>query len=95
MKTSLSYLPEIKQTQILHIVDIIKAVVNPEKIILYGSYAKNTYVEHRYRDSSGTEYEYRSDYDILVVTKNNPYNTNEIDGIISSKVPNYYPELNL
>ena len=95
MKTSLSYLPEIKQTQILHIVEIIKAVVNPEKIILYGSYAKNSYVEHRYRDSSGTEYEYRSDYDILVVTKNNPHNTNEIDGLISSKIPNHYPELNL
>lgn len=95
MKTSLSYLPEIKQTQILHIVDIIKAVVNPEKIILYGSYAKNSYVEHRYRDSSGIEYEYKSDYDILVVTKNNPSNTNEIDGKITSQIPNSYPELNL
>lgn len=95
MKTSLSYLPQIKQDQILHIVDVIKAVVNPEKIILYGSYAKNSFVEHRYRDSKGTEHEYRSDYDILVVTKNNPHNTNEIDGQISSQIPNNYPELNL
>ncbi len=95
MKTSLSYLPQIKQDQILHIVDIIKAVVNPEKIILYGSYAKNSYVEHRYRDGQGTEQEYKSDYDILVVTKNNPHNTNEIDGTISSQIPNSYPELNL
>lgn len=95
MKTSLSYLPEFKQQQILMVVDIISEVANPEMIILYGSYAKNSFVEHRYRGSDGIEYEYESDYDFLVVTKNNPHNINEIDGKISSRVPHNYPELNI
>ena len=39
MKTSLSYLLPLKQEQILQVVDIIKKVANPEKIILFGSYS--------------------------------------------------------
>lgn len=69
MKTSLSYLPQIKQDQILHIVDIIKAVANPEKIILFGSYATNQFVEDLYMED-GVRYEYISDYDFLIVSKN-------------------------
>lgn len=95
MKTSLSYLPQIKQDQILHIVEIIRSIVDPEKVILFGSYAKNSYKEHRYRDGQGAEQEFRSDYDILVVTKDNPHNTNEIDNKITAQIPNNYPELNL
>lgn len=40
-------------------------------IILFGSYARGKYVEDRYI-SQGITYEYISDYDFLVVTKNNP-----------------------
>jgi len=43
MKISLSYLPQIKQDQIQQIVAIIKKAANPEKIILFGSYAANNY----------------------------------------------------
>ena len=70
MKTSLSYLPQIKQEQILQVVDIIKEIAMPEKIILFGSYAKGNHVEHRYTGRDGIVYEYISDYDFLVVTKN-------------------------
>ncbi|KAA9038735.1 HEPN domain-containing protein [Ginsengibacter hankyongi] len=69
MKTSLSHLPQIKQEQILQIVKIIKEVAAPEKVILFGSHATNTWVEHRYFEN-GTDYEYISDYDFLIVTKN-------------------------
>ncbi|MDN3654054.1 HEPN domain-containing protein [Ferruginibacter paludis] len=69
MKTSLSYLPQIKQDQILQVVDIIKEIANPEKIILFGSYATGTWVEDKYFEN-GTNYEYISDYDFLIVTKN-------------------------
>lgn len=69
MKTSLSYLPQIKQDQILQVVNIIKDVAHPEKIILFGSYAKGIYLEHRYTGKDGTRYEYISDYDFLIVTK--------------------------
>lgn len=69
MKTSLSYLPQIKQGEILQVVEIIKNVINPEKIILFGSYAKSSWVEDQYYEN-GTHYEYLSDYDILIITKN-------------------------
>lgn len=45
MKTSLNHLPPGKREQILEIVSIIKEVVAPEKIILFGSYAKGKYVQ--------------------------------------------------
>lgn len=68
MKTSLSYLPQIKQDQILQVVDIIKEVAHPEKIILFGSYATGKYVEDSYLEE-GIRYEYISDFDFLIVSK--------------------------
>jgi HEPN domain-containing protein/predicted nucleotidyltransferase len=68
MKTSLSYLPQIKQEQILQVVDIIKEVAKPEKIVLFGSYATGKYVEDTYIED-GVRYEYISDYDFLIVSK--------------------------
>lgn len=70
MKTSLSHLPDYKQQQILQITEIIRDVVAPEKIILFGSYATGTWVEDDYFEN-GTRYTYISDYDFLVVTKGN------------------------
>ena len=69
MKTSLSYLPQIKQEQILQVADIIKDVANPHKIILFGSHATGTWVEDKYFEN-GINFEYISDYDFLIVTKN-------------------------
>lgn len=43
-------------------------LVNPEMIILFGSYSRGDWVEDRYR-VNGTLYEYKSDFDILVVTE--------------------------
>lgn len=71
MKTSLFHLPEKKQFEIQRIAEIIREVVDPEKIILFGSHAKGGWVEDRYTDKHGTAYEYISDYDLLVVTKDN------------------------
>lgn len=53
-------------------------------IILYGSYAKNTYVEHDIRDDyGGGKTEYNSDYDILVVTKRR---LGEREGTVETRV---------
>jgi len=67
MKTSLDYLPVNKQQDIQAITEIIKEVTKPEKIILFGSYATGKYVEDRYVEDN-IVYEYRSDYDFLIVT---------------------------
>lgn len=95
MKTSLSHLPENKQHEIQRITEIIKEVVNPEKIILFGSYAKGTWVEDRYIDKHGTRYEYISDYDFLVVTKDNQETTYTQESKIMDRVDRYKPPVNL
>ncbi|HEX7904908.1 MAG TPA: HEPN domain-containing protein [Chitinophagaceae bacterium] len=94
MKISLAHLPEKKQFEINLIADAIKEVVNPEMIILFGSHAKGTYVEHRYV-SKGTTYEYISDYDILVVTKNNPEKSYSQESRVMAKVDRLKPSVNL
>lgn len=95
MKTSLNHLPLSKRNQILEIVEIIREVASPEKIILFGSYAKGKYVEHRYTGKDGIFYEYVSDYDFLVVTRNNMIKEYELEDIIISRTQHYKPPINL
>lgn len=68
MKTSLSHLPEQNQSEILQIAEVIKEVINPEKIILFGSYAKGTQVDDTYFEN-GVRYQYISDYDFLIIPR--------------------------
>jgi HEPN domain-containing protein/predicted nucleotidyltransferase len=64
MKTSLSHLPEDKQEELKTITQIILSKVSAEMIILFGSHARGDWVED-YQET----YEYVSDFDILVITK--------------------------
>lgn len=68
MKTSLSHLPTDKQEEIQSITDTLVQLVQPEMVILFGSYSRGNWVEDVYKEN-GTTYEYKSDYDILVVTE--------------------------
>ena len=95
MKTSLNHLPQTKRDQILEIVDIIKEVVAPEKIILFGSYAKGRYVEHRYTGKDGIQYEYVSDFDFLVVTSENLVKEYELEDIVNSRTQHFKQPINL
>jgi uncharacterized protein len=64
MKSTLSHLPENKQNELKTVTRIIRDAVPAEMIILFGSYARGEWVED-YQE----KYEYVSDFDILVVTK--------------------------
>ncbi|XWN34669.1 MAG: HEPN domain-containing protein [Roseivirga sp.] len=69
--STLAHLPEEKRYELALIVKVIQRKVNPkllEKIILFGSYATGKWVEDTYIEN-GTTYAYKSDYDILVVTR--------------------------
>jgi uncharacterized protein len=68
MNTSLSHLPKEKQDLINYLVKVIVERIDPEKIILYGSYATGKWVEDEYMED-GRQYDYKSDYDFLVITK--------------------------
>jgi HEPN domain-containing protein/predicted nucleotidyltransferase len=95
MKQSLAHLPTDKQSEINRIVETIKEVMNPEKIILFGSYAKGTYVDHRYHTQDGIENEYISDYDFLIVTKDEPIKPYLQESTIMDRVNRYRPPVNL
>ena len=70
MKKSLSHLPKNKRDEIKAVTEIIKEKIDAEFIILFGSYARGDWVEDKSIGEDGNLYEYRSDYDILVVAKN-------------------------
>jgi len=64
VKTDLSYLPQHKQDELNRIVKTIQDIVPVEMVILFGSYARNDWVEDKYDE---TQYRYQSDMDILVM----------------------------
>lgn len=69
MKKSIAYLPKQKQEDLRHIVELVrKELPSCEMIILYGSYARNTYVDYDQRIEYGVPTYFMSDYDILIVT---------------------------
>src|SRR6185312_3003040 len=95
MKSSLAHLPKIKQEQILQIAAIIREVASPEKIILFGSYAKGNYVEHCYTGKDGITYEYISDFDFLVVTQQSKIKDYELEDVILNKTQQFKVPINV
>lgn len=77
MKTDLSFLPAHKQAEL----EAIKGALIPrfgeiEMIILFGSYARGKWVEDVYTEK-GSTYEYRSDYDLLIILSKNGHANSE------------------
>ena len=95
MKTALDFLPRHKQDQIMMITDIIREAAEPEMIILFGSYAKGTYVEHRYVGGDGILYEYVSDFDFLVVVKQHTITLSDLEDIVHRKIHFLDPPVNI
>lgn len=70
MKTSLSFLPAEKQRDLARLTELIRAEIKDVvMIILYGSYARGTYVDCDQRTEFGVTNFFLSDYDMLIVTK--------------------------
>lgn len=87
MKTDLSHLPEHKQNELKSIVaSLIPRYSEIEMIILFGSYARGNWVEDKYVEK-GTTYEYKSDYDLLIIlSKNGQSNSDTLTQSISGKL---------
>ncbi len=70
MKKNLPKRSAHKKEQLQEIVNIIRSVVDIKMVILFGSYARGTWVEDIYTDPEDhITYEYKSDIDILAVTE--------------------------
>jgi len=70
MKTSMEHLSEDKQADLRRIVGLILQEFGDEvgMIVLFGSFARGDWVEERAPDSE--RYQYRSDYDLMAITRN-------------------------
>ena len=94
MKKSINYLPEQKRDELRRIVKcVLEVLPGCEMIILYGSYARNTYVDYDQRIEYGIRTCFMSDYDILVVT-NTRFQRHVISHILSKATDNYYKGMN-
>ena len=70
MKRSIGFLPENKRQDLQQLVDLIRThIKDVGMVILFGSYAKNKYVDYDQRIEFGTPTYYMSDYDLLVLTR--------------------------
>ena len=87
MNTSISHLPEHKQGEINAIVKaLIPRFAEIEMIILFGSYARGTWVEDNYTEKGNT-YAYKSDYDLLIVlSKNGHANSDSLTQSITNRL---------
>ncbi|MGN6419325.1 MAG: HEPN domain-containing protein [Pseudobacter sp.] len=94
MQPSFDQLPEKKQHEIRQVVEVIKEVIDPEMVILFGSYAKGTWVDHQYH-SGGLLNEYTSDYDFLVVTQTSEKDAYVLEHQVIQKTDHFNPPVNL
>jgi HEPN domain-containing protein/predicted nucleotidyltransferase len=67
MKKSLSHLPKTKKDELKKIVKTLLEYKEVEMIILFGSYATGKYVHRDRYVEDGIIYEYKSDYDLLII----------------------------
>ena len=89
MKTSYSHLPDYAKNDLQQIVSLIlERVPHCEMIILYGSYARGTFVEYDERDEFGILTSFMSDYDLLVVTSNE--DVREVGHLLDTVDDKYY-----
>lgn len=84
LSKKLSHLPKKKQDEIAKALEIILEIANPEKVILFGSYAKGKWVDD-ITVENGVTFVYRSDFDFLVVTNDNSVKEYELKSKIENK----------
>lgn len=91
MKTSTDFLPEFVRCDLHELVGLIRdEIKDVVMIILYGSYAKGTYVIHDVRiGPNGETTEYHSDYDLLAVTRKR---LGEREGTVETRIRHRFAE---
>src|SRR5690606_37892674 len=90
---ALRHLPVDKQRDILEILEIIKEIALPEKVILFGSFARGDWVDDEYVEDGAT-YSYRSDYDFLIVSQGLKLKEFEIRNRIENRTRRYKHPVN-
>lgn len=68
----LSHIPASKRAELQKLTELVASIKLVEMVILFGSHARGTWVEDQYVEDD-TIYEYRSDFDILVVMRHEDF----------------------
>ncbi len=90
MKRSIRFLPPNKRQDLQQLVALIREHIKQvEMIILFGSYARNEYVDYDQRIEFGVPTYYMSDYDIVILTRK-PIGT--IESSLYEKIKNRFFE---
>lgn len=87
MNTSIEFLPIKKQQELRAIVQAIRQYPNVEMVILFGSYARNKWVEEYAEDDIHLQYQSdlaKEDYDYLLTKARNFYELFEFSFIKSN-----------
>ena len=88
MKKSIAFLPKKNREDLKYLVELILDKIPVcQMIILYGSYARGTYVSYDEREEFGIPTSFKSDYDILVI--NSAWSYDKIENKLAS-VRNIY-----
>lgn len=95
MKQSIKHLPKCTQQELNTILRLVQeGVADCEMIIIFGSYARGTYVLYEESIQYGILSVYQSDIDILVVTSK--HSSNKVEGFLRDVVtPRYQREMEL
>ncbi len=75
MNEPLNKLPRTKQEELRHLTELLSGSKEVEMVILFGSYARDAFVEDTYVEN-GILYEYKSDYDLLIATRHDDLKAN-------------------
>jgi HEPN domain-containing protein/predicted nucleotidyltransferase len=95
MRTSIDHLLPGRRKLVEDITHIIIDEIQPEKIILFGSYARGNFVEHRYTDKDRILYEYISDCDFLAIVTQLEEREYILEEKLNSKTSNFRQPVNI
>lgn len=91
MKISLEHLPEERQAELRSITAQVLEIIQPQMLVLFGSYARGNWVYELGRpdEFTGARTSYISDYDVLVVMENRRKKLSKIEEELARKINRY------
>lgn len=86
MSNTVENIPDNKREELKKLTELISGIDKVEMLILFGSYAKGDWVEDSYVEND-TIYEYRSDFDLLVVLRHENFSLKfKIEELVKSQL---------
>lgn len=93
MKNSIDFLPDDKQQDLHQLIRLIRdEMPDAALIILFGSYARNTYVDYDQRTEFGVPTYFISDYDLLILTSSAKWTSSTPPGVTEKILTRFFKD---